>query len=207
VRGTLAGVATLLIVDDHAAVRAGLTTLVAPEPGLEVVAVEADAEAGLEAAERLLPALALVDVHLPGDDGLSLCLRLRESRPEVAPRVVLYSAFADDLLVILAAVAGADALVPKSADPEELVRTLLAAARGQGSRPTASPSALATIAAALDPADLPILGMLVHGTSPAEVAETLGMRDDWLLARRWAILRRLTPRRARRDTLAAQDRR
>jgi hypothetical protein len=48
--------------------------------------------------------------------------------------------------------------------------------------------------------------MLVHGATPAEVAETLGMRHEWLLARRWAILRRLTPRRARRDTLAPDHR-
>jgi DNA-binding NarL/FixJ family response regulator len=198
-------VSTLLIVDDHAAVRAGLAALVAPEPDLEVVAVEADAEGALEAVARLAPALALVDVHLPGDDGLTLCLRLREARPEHGPRVVLYSAFADDLLVILAAVAGADALVAKSADPEELLTTLLATADGRGRRPAASPSALATVGAVLDPDDLPVLGMLVHGTPAAEIAETLGMQEEWLLARRWAILRRLTPRRARRDTLTATD--
>jgi DNA-binding NarL/FixJ family response regulator len=190
------GVPSLLIVDDHAAVRAGLAALVAPEPDLHVVAAAADAEAALAAAHREAPDLALVDVHLPGEDGLSLCLRLDGASPR--PRLVLYSAFADDLLTVLAAVAGADALVPKAADPGELLALLLALAAGGEPllRPTAP--ALRTVSAALDPEDLPILGMLVHGTPPADVAATLGIGADALRARRWAILRRLTPRRARR---------
>ena len=116
--------------------------------------------------------------------------------PGAGPRPL--SAFADDLLAALAAVAGAEALVPKSADPEQLLTTVRAVAAGEPVRPRPSAAALATVGAALEPADLPILGMLLHGTSPAEVADTLDMSDEWLQARRWAILRRLSPRRARR---------
>ncbi|HEY1277978.1 MAG TPA: response regulator [Thermoleophilaceae bacterium] len=185
----------LIIVDDHAAVRAGLATLIAPEPDLDVVALTADADAALACAEEHSPDVVLVDFHLPDEDGLSLCLRL-----EGSARTVLYSAFADDLLAVLAAVAGADALVPKSADPTELLDTLRAVAAGERVRPLPSPAALNTVGASLDPADLPVLGMLVHGTAPGEVADTLGMPPDWLLARRWAILRRLSPRRVRRGS-------
>lgn len=191
---------TLLIVDDHAAVRAGLAALMAHEPGLEVVATAADAEAALALAEQQAPELALVDFHLPGQDGLSLCLRLDGAARR--PRLVLYSAFADDLLAVLAAVAGADALVPKSADPDHLLDTLLAVAAGQRRLPAASQHGLTTVGAALEPADLPVLGMLVHGTPPDEIADTLDMSSDWLLARRWAILRQLAPRRTRRSALA-----
>jgi DNA-binding NarL/FixJ family response regulator len=195
-------VSSLLIVDDHAAVRAGLTTLVGGEHDLEVAATASDADSALEAYEEGRPALVLVDFHLPGEDGLSLCLRLASKTPP--PGLVLYSAFADDLLAALAAVAGADALVPKSADPGVLLDTLRAVAAGQPPRPRPSPSALATVGAALEPADLPILGMLLHGTPAAEVAETLDMSPDWLLARRWAILRRMSPRRPRRAPLGAE---
>jgi DNA-binding NarL/FixJ family response regulator len=192
---------TLTIVDDHAAVRAGLAALIEPEPGLEVVALAGDADAALAAAERHAPDLALVDFHLPGEDGLSLCLRLEALRPR--PRTVLYSAFADDLLAVLAAVAGADALVPKSSDPALLLDALHAVASGERVPATATPAALNAVGAALDPEDLPVLGMLVHGVPTAEVADTLGMAPGWLLARRWAILHRLAPRRARRGDLGS----
>jgi DNA-binding NarL/FixJ family response regulator len=190
----------LLIVDDHAAVRAGLAALLAREPGLRVVATAADAEAALALAEEHRPDVALIDFHLPGEDGLELCLRLDGAAPR--PRRVLYSAFADEQLAVLAIVAGADALVPKSADPEQLVETLLAVAGGHRVAMTPSPAAMTTVGAALEPADLPVLGMLIHGTPPEELADTLGMSPDWLLARRWAILRRVSPRRGRRGALA-----
>jgi DNA-binding NarL/FixJ family response regulator len=189
---------SLLIVDDHAAVRTGLAALVEPEPYLRAVASAADAETALALAEEHSPDVAVIDVHLPGEDGLSLCLRLNGMHPR--PGLVLYSAFADDLLAVLATVAGADALVPKSAEPELLRDMLLLVAQGEQRLPNASPSALTTVGAALEPDDLPILGMLVHGTPPAEVAATLGISPEWLLARRWAILRRLNRRRSRRDT-------
>jgi DNA-binding NarL/FixJ family response regulator len=198
--GILWIVSTLLIVDDHAAVRAGLVALVEREPHLDVLATAADAEGALALAEQHAPELALIDFHLPGEDGLSLCLRLDGTVPR--PKLVLYSAFADDLLGVLGAVAGVDALVPKSADPEQLLDTLLAVADGRRRLSAASHSALTTVGAALEPADLPVLGMLVHGVSADEVAETLSMTPEWLLARRWAILRKLAPRRTRRGALA-----
>lgn len=188
---------TVLIVDDHPAVRAGLAALLTPEPGFEVIAIEANAEAGLGAAERLLPDLALVDFHLPGEDGLSFCLRLAGLR--AGPRTVIYSAFTDDLLAVLAAVVGADALVAKSADPMELLDVLGAVAAGRGALPRPTPAALSAVGAGLDPADLPVLGMLMYGTPAPEIAQTLQMSEGRLQARRWAILRRLAPRRTRRE--------
>lgn len=188
----------LLIVDDHAAVRTGLAALAAPE--LEVVGGAPDAETALALAGEHAPDVVVIDVHLPGEDGLSLCLRLNAARPR--PGLVLYSAFADDLLAALAVVAGADALVPKSAEPELLRETLLVVAHGERRAPRPTPSALATIGAALEPEDLPILGMLVHGTPPSEVADTLAISPAWLTARRWAMLRRLTRRRSRRGAAA-----
>lgn len=199
------GMATVLVVDDHAAVRAGLVALLAPEPDLEVVAAAADAHTALALAEGEAPEIVLIDFHLPGEDGLSLCMRLEGTLPMT--RTVLYSAFADDLLAALAAVAGADALVPKSADPELLLDTLLAVGRGERALKTPSAAALHAIGAGLEPTDLSVLAMLVHGTPAGEVADTLSMPEDWLVARRWAILRRLGPRRARRGISVASGER
>src|SRR5947209_18079286 len=83
----------LLVVDDHAAVRAGVRDLLADEPDFDVVAAVATAEEALSVAERLVIDLAIVDYQLSGRTGLWLSRRLK--RLAQAPRVVIYSAYAD----------------------------------------------------------------------------------------------------------------
>lgn len=185
----------LVIVDDHPAVRAGVAGLLAGEPDLTVEATVATA-AEAEAECRRHPTDVLVaDYHLPDIDGLSLCLRLAAAD---GPPVVLYSAFADERLGVLAIVAGARAMVGKAADPTELVAAVRAVA--EGARPLSAPgsAALRAAGAQLGPDDLPVLGMLTAGVEPAEIAGTLGIRADWLTARRWAMLERLRPSQPRR---------
>ena len=142
----------LVIVDDHPAVRAGLRGLIEDEDDLRVAATAATAREGFEAIADARPAVALIDLHLPDDDGLSLCLRTR-ALPE-PPRVVIYSAFADAALAVLAAIAGADAVLPKSAPPRAPARRRSAAGRGA----PLDPRALRAVGARLDPDDLAILG-------------------------------------------------
>jgi DNA-binding NarL/FixJ family response regulator len=178
----------LVIVDDHAAVRAGLRGLIDGEDDLRVAATAATAREGFEAIADTRPAVALVDLHLPDDDGLSLCLRTRAL--EAPPRVLIYSAFADAALAVRAAIAGAEGALPKAAAP----RTLLAALRG-AHRPPLDPRALRAAGGRLEESDLPILGMLAHGVDAKEIAATLGIDPEWLIARRAAMLLRLSGRR------------
>src|SRR3954471_2109040 len=132
--GAQTGRMDLVIVDDHPAVRAGLRGLVEDEPDLFVVGTAATAREGFEAIADTRPHVALLDLHLPDDDGLSLCLRTR-ALPH-PPRVVIYSAFADANLAVCAAIAGAAAVLPKTASP----RALLAVLRGE-LRPPLDPRA------------------------------------------------------------------
>jgi DNA-binding NarL/FixJ family response regulator len=185
----------IVLVDDHPAVRAGLRGLIEDEDGLRVAASAATAREGFEAIADTRPGLALVDLHLPDDDGLSLCLRTR-TLPE-PPRVIIYSAFADAGLAVRAAIAGAEGVLPKATPP----RALLDALR-DGAPSTLDPGALRAVGERLDPGDLPILGMLAHGVGAREVAITLGIEPAWLEARRWAMLSRLGAG-ARRHPLAA----
>jgi DNA-binding NarL/FixJ family response regulator len=178
----------LVIVDDHPAVRSGLRGLLDGDEGLRIVATAATAREGFEAIADLRPAVALVDFHLPDDDGLSLCLRTR-ALPE-APRIVLYSAFADAGLGVRAAIAGAYAVLAKSASP----RALTAVLRGE-LRPALDPRALRAVGERLEPSELAILGMLAHGVPDSEVAETLGLTPDTVLTRRQQMLSRLSARR------------
>jgi DNA-binding NarL/FixJ family response regulator len=185
----------IVLVDDHPAVRAGLRGLVEDEDGLRVAATAATAREGFEAIADTQPEVALVDLHLPDDDGLSLCLRTR-SLP-APPRVIIYSAFADAGLAVRAVIAGAEGVLPKATAPRLLLDALLFGAKTQ-----LDTRALRAIGERLDAADLPILGMLSHGVGPQEIAVTLGLEPEWLEARRWAMLARLTPS-ARRHPLAA----
>ncbi len=192
----------LLLVDDHQAVRQGLHAMLRFEAGLEAAGSASDSREALALAAAIRPDVVLLDYHLPDEDGLSLCLRLKAS--EAPPRVLIYSAFADDMLGLLAVVAGADGLISKGALADELCEALQAVARGRSLIGPPSPATMESAASSLDPEDLPIIGMLIHGTPPGEIAETLGVAESWLTARRWAILlglrggpsRRSGPRRA-----------
>jgi len=178
----------LVLVDDHPAVRAGLRGLIEDEEDLRVAATAATAREGFEAIAQARPAVALIDLHLPDDDGISLCLRTR-SLP-APPRVVIYSAFADAGLAVRAAVAGADATLPKATAPRALLAVLRAVGAGE-TRPPLDARALRAAGERLEPGDLPILGMLAHGVGEREVAGTLGLDAETLEARRWAMLARL----------------
>jgi DNA-binding NarL/FixJ family response regulator len=182
----------ILVVDDHPAVRAGLTVMLAEEPGIEPVG---DAESASDAHEAWLssderPDVVLVDYHLPDEDGLSLCLWLKTA--EEPPAVVIYSASADEELALPAVVAGADGLVGKSSDPAELSDVVRAVAAGERRLPAVSPQAAATLGGRLDAEDLPILGMLRHGVPADEIAATLGVAGGDLVIRRWAMLELMT---------------
>jgi DNA-binding NarL/FixJ family response regulator len=185
----------IVLVDDHPAIRAALRGLIEDEDGMRVAASAASAREGFEAIADTRPALALIDLHLPDDDGLSLCLRTR-GLPD-APRVIIYSAFADAGLAVCAAIAGAEGVLPKATPP----RALLDALR-DGAPSTLDARALRAIGERLDAGDLPILGMLAHGVGAREVEMTLGLQPAWLEARRWAMLGRLGGN-ARRHPLAA----
>jgi DNA-binding NarL/FixJ family response regulator len=185
----------LAVVDDHPAVRAGLRLMLAGEPEIEVVATAATAAEAYEKLERERPDLTIVDYHLPGEDGLSLCYRLK-SLP-APPLVLILSAFADDALAVMAAVAGANGLINKGA-PTDLCEAVAALARGETLLPDISPDVMEVCGSKLDPEDLPILGMLIHGVPADDIAGTLGVERPWLAVRRWGMLERLRDRPPRR---------
>ena len=194
---------SLVLVDDHPAVRTGLRTLIDDEPDLHVAATAATGRDGYTAIAELRPPVAVVDYHLPDEDGFTVCLRtLTLPKP---PRVIVYSAFASPHHAVLAAVAGAAALVSKSARPDELLATIRAEDPSAQPCDGLSPNALRQASAQLEPDDLAILGMLAHDVPPAEIAATLTIDQRWLLARRWAMLERLAGKPTRRPPARSPD--
>jgi DNA-binding NarL/FixJ family response regulator len=176
--------ATVVLVDDHPAVRAGLRGLL-QDAGVRVLATAATVREGWEAITALRPRVAVLDHHLDGESGLLLCLRTQGLEPP--PRVVVYSAFADDRLRVLGLVAGAATVVSKGAAPEDVVAAVLGAPAAEAGEPVAA-KGLREVGAGLGDRDLAILGMLSHGVAPAEIAATLSIDERRLRARRRAIL-------------------
>jgi len=176
------------VVDDHHAVRLGLRTALLSEPGLEAVGSATSAAEADSLVYRTRPDVVLVDYQLPGTDGLTLCRRVKSDVP--APGVVLYSAFADPAMTVPAIVAGVDAIVHKAGQTRDLFDAIRRAARGETTLPEIDEALLKAAGQALDLRDLPLLGMLIHRTRPAEIAVTLRIeqreldrRIDGMLAR------------------------
>ncbi len=184
----------VLLVDDHPALRAGLQTVLRLEPGLIPVGAAADGEAALEEAGRWDPSVVLVDYNLPGENGLLLCRRLKGM--ERAPRVLIYSAYADTSLAVPARLAGADGIANKGAPAEELLEAIRIVAKGRPLFPPLSPEMIDATAARLPPEDRGIIDLLVESTPDAEIATRLGLDSGEVGERVHAMLGRLgaTPR-------------
>lgn len=179
----------VLIVEDYPAVRSGLARLVADAAGLRVVASEATAHDALTAARRLRVDVAVVDYRLPDQDGLALARALK-ALPH-PPRVLIYSAYADQALALAAIIAGADSTLSKSTVAEDVVRVIVAMAEGRTQHPDPPPSVARAVAQHIDERDVPILAMLVNHVPPTEIAAALQIPRGWLEARRWAMLQRI----------------
>jgi DNA-binding NarL/FixJ family response regulator len=177
------------IVDDHPAVRIGLETAVHSEWGLISVGTADQAEDVPALLYSTQPDVVLLDYRLPRHDGLSVCLTIKADAP--APAVVLYSAYADASLVVPAIVAGADGIVHKGAPARDLFGAIRTVAAGGSALPAVSGDLLNLAAAAVDPADLPILGMLVNRTPRRDIADTLHISTGILRERVADMLRRL----------------
>jgi DNA-binding NarL/FixJ family response regulator len=119
--------------------------------------------------QRVDPDIVLLDWHLPGDDGLILCHRLKRRDPRT--RVVLFSAYADEWLVVPALIAQADALLAKRAPAPTVYEAIRTVMDRQG--PAAvelRPDQRQALMATLDPEDIGLAGLLLLGTPLGEVA-------------------------------------
>lgn len=119
----------ILIVDDHAVVRKGLAMVLRLEPDLEVIGEAENGKAGLEAAQRLNPDIALVDLTMPVMDGQEMALALRKFHPQVKI-MMLTGTEVDDRVSDLVA-AGIEGYVLKQIEPGELVRAIRAVVHGE----------------------------------------------------------------------------
>jgi two-component system nitrate/nitrite response regulator NarL len=129
--GTGALTRRVYIADDHEGYRSGVARLVAEHPALEVVGEAADGEQALAGIIACQPDVALLDVRMPGMNGIEVCRRIHADGSAPHVRIVLITGTPDPILSTQAAEAGAVALLGKETPPNTIAAQLLAAAEGR----------------------------------------------------------------------------
>ena len=112
----------VLVADDHAIVRKGICALLATEEGIEVVGEAEDGQRAIEAVARLRPDVVLMDLVMPGVDGLAATRRISAEWPET--RILVLTSFAGVDKIMPAIKAGALGYLLKDSDPEVLVDSI-----------------------------------------------------------------------------------
>jgi DNA-binding NarL/FixJ family response regulator len=120
-----------MVVDDHQAVRDGVTSILAGHPDVQVVGQAANPAEALAQAEALQPDVVLLDIRLPVAASLEVCQTIQHETPEC--RVIMMTSFEDEDYLFKALQAGASGYLQKTASREEIVSAILAAADGKRS--------------------------------------------------------------------------
>jgi DNA-binding NarL/FixJ family response regulator len=169
-----------LAVDDHPAVRQGLALLLASVDDIDLVDSVDSGEAVLAAIDEHDPSVVIVDVRLPGIDGISAVKRIAERFPNV--KTVVFSAYGDKRLLSDAIAAGARGYVMKGSPPEDLVRAIRTVNLGKAFvDPSLSPALLMTqgmVDAPLSEREREILQLLAEGLHTDEVAGRIGLSAE-----------------------------
>ena len=120
----------VLIADDSDAYRSGMARAIRAHAELELVGEVDGGLAALAAIVDLQPDVALLDVRMPGLDGLEVCQRVRSAQPSSSTRVMLLSAYMDDTVIERARQVGADAHLSKAASRRDICAEAVRVGRG-----------------------------------------------------------------------------
>lgn len=171
----------VVIADDHEVVRAGLEQLLGTFADVELVGAAADGDEAVRRCEAHRPDVALLDLAMPGTDGIEATRRIRAVSPGTT--VVVFTSFSDRERILQALDAGAIGYLLKDADPDELHRAILAAARGEA---PLAPKAAAEILAAratrapageLSVREQEVLTLVTAGLANKQIGRRLGISE------------------------------
>lgn len=185
----------ILVIDDHPIVRQGIVAALEDEPDFDVAGSAGSAEEGLVLAERMQPEVVLLDLELPGLDGVGAIPRLLEVSP--ASRVLVFTAYDTDERVLGAVQAGAKGYLLKGATSVEITNAIRAVAAG-GS--VFAPAAAATLATALraprgagqlTERERSVLRLIAEGLPNKQIARTLGISERTVKFHSASVFRKL----------------
>jgi DNA-binding NarL/FixJ family response regulator len=208
----------VLLADDQNLVRAGLRMLCAAAPDLEVVGEADNGAEAVRLAEQVLPDVILMDLRMPGVDGITATTRILAARPAV--RVVVLTTFDDDDHLYPALAAGACGFLVKDAAPEDLLDGVRRAAAGDS---PFSPAVLRRLVASavdshsapayptrpdfsLTPRETEVLALVGEGLSNGEIAVRLHLGVTTVKTHIASLMTKTgTPNRVRLAVLAVQS--
>jgi DNA-binding NarL/FixJ family response regulator len=185
----------VLVVDDHALMRAGLSGLIAGAPDMRLVGTAGDGVQAIEAVARLVPRVVLMDLSMPVMDGMSATRRITEEHPDV--EVLVLSSFSDQDRVMEALDAGAIGYVLKDTDPNDLLEAIRSAARGHS---PLDPQVARTILHArrhpapvveLTEREQEVLALVGRGMATKQIARALGIREGTVKAHLTSVFQRV----------------
>jgi NarL family two-component system response regulator LiaR len=189
----------VLIVDDHAIVRKGISALLSTEPDIEVLGEAMNGAEGVEKAEALKPDVVLMDMVMPKMDGIEATRRITSMAG--GPRVLVLTSFAADDKVFPAIKAGALGYLLKDSGPNELVRAIRQVSRGEPSlEPAIASKVLFELAhppkaePTTDPLterEMEVLRLIAQGFANKQIAEHLVITEMTVRAHVSNILSKL----------------
>ncbi|MFJ9056414.1 MULTISPECIES: response regulator transcription factor [unclassified Streptomyces] len=174
----------VLLVDDHQVVRRGLRTFLEVQDDIEVVGEAADGAEGVARAEELRPDVVLMDIKMPGMDGIEALRRLREL--ENPARVLIVTSFTEQRTVVPALRAGASGYVYKDVDPDALAGAIRSVHAGHVLlQPEVAGALLAQDdtgngtgrGSTLTEREREVLGLIADGRSNREIARALVLSE------------------------------
>ena len=191
----------ILMVDDHPVVREGLRSCFMRQPQLSIVGEAASGEAALRLAKRLKPDVVLMDINMPGINGLTAAARLRKIAPNA--KVLILSVHENREYVAEVARCGARGYILKDAAPAELIRAIEAVHRGEGFfSPPVAAAMLASMggtsvahgqpsATRLTARERDVIALIAAGVGNKDIAERLGVAVSTVKTHRERLMRKL----------------
>ena len=166
----------ILIVDDHPVVREGLAGILAGQDDFEVIGLAADGNTAVTLHESLSPDVTLMDLRMPGLDGVGAITAIKAKRPSA--NILILTTYDSDADIVRAIEAGATGYLLKDTPREDLFRAIRATANGESVLAPAVASRLMTRMRApaeenLSAREIPVLQLVAKGASNKEIGKTL----------------------------------